>query len=236
MDNNIGIVFIHGAGLNSSIWDDLIKDINNPTLAIEYPNKNLDAKAIDKLTFDHYVEATINQIKNWKQEHFIIVAHSIGAFVGLKVANHFKNEVKGFVALGSVVPTNGNSFISSLQFPQKFIMPMILRLFGTKPPQKVIESELCNDLTVEQTTKIVNEFTPESKALYVTRINFSLPDTIRLYVKLNKDQSIPITLQDKMAKNLKANKIITIDSGHLPMISKAKELEAVLSDFINIIL
>jgi hypothetical protein len=36
MNNNIGIVLIHGAGLNCSIWDDLIKEINIPTLAIDY--------------------------------------------------------------------------------------------------------------------------------------------------------------------------------------------------------
>ncbi|OGS70057.1 MAG: hypothetical protein A3F91_12785 [Flavobacteria bacterium RIFCSPLOWO2_12_FULL_35_11] len=233
MDNNIGIVFIHGAGLNGSIWDDLIKEINISSLVIDFPNKKIDGKAIDKLTFDDYVSAATNQIKNWKKDHFIIVAHSIGACVGLKVANHFKNELKGFVALGSVIPINGNSFVSSLPFPQKLIMPIILRLFGTKPPQKSIERELCNDLTAEQTLKIVNEFTPESKALYITKINFNLPNTNRLYIKLKNDKSTPSILQDKMAKNLNANKIVAIDSGHLPMMSKARQLAEILSDFVN---
>jgi hypothetical protein len=88
-------------------------------------------------------------------------------------------------------------------------------------------------LTAEQTLKIVNEFTPESKALYLTKINFNLPDTNRLYIKLKNDKTMPSTLQDKMAKNLNANKIITIDSGHLPMISKAKQLAGFLSAFAN---
>ncbi|MDR7131448.1 pimeloyl-ACP methyl ester carboxylesterase [Algoriphagus sp. 4150] len=233
MDHNIGIVFIHGAGLNASIWADLIKEINIPTLTIDFPNKKTNSKAIDMMTFDDYVSAAVNQIKNWKVEHFIIVAHSIGAFVGLKVANQFKTELRGFVAVGSIIPINGNSFVSSLPFPQKLIMPVILRLFGTKPPQKSIESELCNDLTAEQTSKIVNEFTPESKALYLTKINFILPDTNRIYIKLENDNSTPSTLQDKMAQNLNAEKIISIDSGHLPMISKAKQLGGILSDFVN---
>lgn len=233
MDNNIGIVFIHGAGLNSSVWNDIIKVIKYPTLAIDFPNKKTDVKAFDMLTFDDYVSATTNQIKNWKKGQFIIVAHSIGACVGLKVAEHFKNELKGFVAIGSVIPKNGNSFISSLPFPQKLIMPIILRFLGTKPPQKLIENELCNDLSAEQTSKIVNEFTPESKALYQTKINFNLPATNRVYIKLKNDKSIPYSLQDKMSKNLNANKIITVDSGHLPMISKSKQLGGILTDFIN---
>ena len=233
MNSKIGIVFIHGAGLNSSIWNDVIKEINIPSLAIDFPNKKTDVKEVDILTFDDYVSAATNQINNWEKDRFIIVAHSIGACVGLKVANYFKTELKAFVAVSSVIPKNGNSFISSLPFPQKLIMPIILRLFGAKPPQKSIESELCNDLTAEQTLKIVNEFTPESKALYMTKIHFNLPDTRRLYIKLKNDKSMQSTLQDKMAKNLNANKVITIDSGHLPMLSKAKPLARILSDFVN---
>ena len=112
-------------------------------------------------------------------------------------------------------------------------MPIILKLFGTKPPKKSIENELCNDLTDEQTTKITTEFTPEAKRLYTTKINFNLPNTKRLYIQLANDKSIPLTLQNKMAKNLNANKIETIDSGHLPMLSKPKQLATPLSAFVK---
>ncbi|MGZ5244517.1 MAG: alpha/beta fold hydrolase [Bacteroidia bacterium] len=233
MKNNIGIALIHGAGLNSSVWDELKKEIDFPTLAIDFPNRKTDGKANGKLTFDDYVNTTIEQIKNWDANNFILVAHSIGACVGLKVAEHFKKELKGFVVLSSVIPTNGNSFASTLPFPQKLILPIILSLLGTKPPKKTIESDLCNDLSAEQTQKIVNEFTPESKALYTTKINFSLPNCPRLYIKLTNDKAMPITLQERMAKNLNANKIVTIDSGHLPMISKTKQLTYILTDFTN---
>ncbi len=233
MDNNIGMVFIHGAGLNCSIWADVIQGINVPTLAIDFSKIKPEKKATDLLSFDDYVNAAITQISDWKKDHFIVVAHSIGAFIGLKIADHFKKEVRGIVCIGSVIPMTGNSFVSSLPFPQKWIIPVILRLFGTKPAQKSIESELCNDLTKEQTLKIVNEFTPESKALYLTRIHFNLPDINRLYIKLENDKTMPATFQDKMAINLNAEKIMTIDSGHLPMLSKSKQLASILSDFLH---
>ncbi|MBK9566975.1 MAG: hypothetical protein IPO37_17935 [Saprospiraceae bacterium] len=38
-------------------------------------------------------------------------------------------------------------------------------------------------------------------------------------------------LQDKMAQNLRAQKVVTLDSGHLPMISKPKELAIILMNF-----
>lgn len=226
-------MLIHGAGLNSSIWDELKSEINQTFLTIDFPNMKISDNANQTLTFDDYVNSTIEQIKKWDTKNFIIVAHSIGACVGLKVAEQFKNELKGFVAIGSVIPTNGSSFISSLAFPQKMIMPIILKLFGTKPPKKSIEYELCNDLTDEQTTKITTEFTPEAKRLYTTKINFSLPNTKRLYIQLTNDKSMPFALQNKMAKNLNANKIEIIDSGHLPMLSKPKQLATSLSAFVK---
>ena len=233
MDSSIGIVLIHGAGLNSSIWDELKREINQPILTIDFPNRKIGDNANQNLTFDDYVNTTIGQLKNWNKDSLIIVAHSIGACVGLSIATHLKNELKGFVAIGSVIPINGNSFASSLPVPQKLILPLILKLFGTKPPKKSIASELCNDLTAEQTKKIINEFTPEAITLYTTKIHFDLPDTKRLYIKLTDDKSVPVALQDKMAKNLNASEIVTIDSGHLPMMSKAKQLATILIDFAN---
>jgi pimeloyl-ACP methyl ester carboxylesterase len=228
-----GIVFIHGAGMNSSIWEATKKRIANPVLLIDFPNRKTEGNQNAQVTFDDYVKSTVAEITNWEHSHFIIVAHSIGACVGLKVAEHFKNRVSGFVAIGSVIPKSGQSFASSMPFPQSIVLPIILTLLGTKPPKKMIEAELCNDLTPEATSIIVSEFTPEAKELYTTKIRFELPDKKRLYIKLTNDKSIPIEFQEKMAQNLKATTIEVMDSGHLPMLSKPAELARVLNEFIN---
>src|SRR5690606_11877659 len=120
-----------------------------------------------------------------------------GACVGLSDLNRFSHELKGFVALGAVIPKNGNSFVSSLPFPQRLVLPIILKLIGTKPPRKSIENELCNDLTGEQSLKIVHEFTPEIRALYTTKIIYDWPEVKRLYIKLTDDPSMPDGFQDK---------------------------------------
>jgi pimeloyl-ACP methyl ester carboxylesterase len=233
MNNKIGIVFISGAGLNSSIWNDLKQKIDNPVLSIDFPNRKSKGNLNAKLSFDDYLKTVATEINSWKKDNFIIVAHSIGACVGLKVAEQFKKNLKGFVAIGSVVPKSGQSFISSLPFPQKLLLPILLSLFGTKPPKKSIETELCNDLTPEETSKIVNEFTAEAKALYTTKVNFDLPNTKRLYIKLENDKSMPAVFQEKMAKNLKTTNIETINSGHLPMLSHSDELKNILVGFID---
>lgn len=233
MNDKIGIVLIHGAGLGNFIWDDLKPLLKNPVLTIELPNREVGDKANLNLNFGDYKKSAIEQIEKWGITNFIIVSHSIGGCIGLSLTDYFSKKVVGFVGISSAIPTNGNSFISCLPFPQSLLMPLILKLFGTKPPQKAIEQTLCNDLTSEQTLEIVKRFTPEAKLLYTARVDYKSLDIKTLYIKLNNDKGFPIQLQDKMIKNLTAQKVVTIQSGHLPMISKPKELSEILNNFIN---
>jgi hypothetical protein len=64
---------------------------------------------------------------------------SIGGCIGLSLADYFAKKVVSFVGISSAVPTNGNSFIFCLPFLQSLLMPLILNLLGTNPPQKVID-------------------------------------------------------------------------------------------------
>jgi hypothetical protein len=48
MNDKIGIVLIHGAGLGSFIWDDFKSLIKNPVLTIEFPNREVSDKATTK--------------------------------------------------------------------------------------------------------------------------------------------------------------------------------------------
>src|SRR5690554_3930108 len=174
MENrSIGMVLIYGAGLNSSVWNSLKKEIRVSTLPIEFPNRWAGEDAYKHLSFDDYMMSAVSQIEKWQHTRFIIVAHSIGACVGLELLNHFRNEVVGFVAIGSVIPLNGGSFASALPFPQKWIMPVLLKVLGTKPPRNIIEKELCNDLSPSQTVETVNNFTPEARSLYTSGIHYT---------------------------------------------------------------
>jgi len=102
-------------------------------------------------------------------------------------------------------------------------MPIMLRLFGTKPPKKLIEKELCNNLSPEQMEKVVNNFTPESRLLFTTKIRYKKPEEKMLYIKSTNDNSVPVFLQDKMINNLSIQRVETIVGGHLLMLSHPKQ-------------
>ncbi len=231
MKDKIGILLIHGAGLGNYIWDDIKFQIEYSTLAIDFPNRELKGNPNKNLTFDNYIKSSIEQIEKWDKEKIVIVAHSIGGCLGLKLNDYFNEKVVGFVGISSAIPKNGKSFSSCLPFPQSLLIPIILSVFGTKPPKKSIEIELCNDLSTSKSAKIVDRFTPEAKSLYTTKINYaSLPER-KLYIKLTNDKGFPIGVQEEMIKNLNPQNVIEMDCGHLPMISKPKELAEIINSF-----
>jgi pimeloyl-ACP methyl ester carboxylesterase len=219
--------------LGSFIWDEIKPMINYPVLMIDFPNRKGGDKVNLKLNINDYSDLIIEKIKNWNKEKIVVITHSIGGLVGLKVAEYFGNRIVGFIGIGSAIPANGGSFVSCLPFPKNILMSLLLRIVGTKPPKSAIIKSLCNDITSEQTEQIVENFTPEATSLYVDKSNSKIPNTKTLYVKLSKDNAFPISSQDKMVQNLNAQQINILDSGHLPMLSVPEQLSEILNKFVD---
>ncbi|MEX2639904.1 MAG: alpha/beta hydrolase [Balneolales bacterium] len=228
-----GIVFIHGAGLGSFIWNELKPLLNYPALFVDFPNRNDPDKVNSGLSLTDYSDSVINQTEAWGKKNIILVCHSIGGIAALKVAEHFGSRITGFIAISAVIPDRNQAFVSCLPFPKKIIMSLLIRMAGTKPPRSAIVQGLCNDLSSEQTQRVIRSFTPEAKSLYLEKCSCGIPNANTLYIKLSKDKEFPVSLQDKMVKNLKAQTVNTLESGHLPMMSVPQQLSAIINDFID---
>ena len=101
------------------------------------------------------------------------------------------------------------------------------------PPESAIRAGLCNDLSLEQTAKIVSGFIPESIRVYTDRVNVAVPVVPKLYVKLTKDKEFSLSLQNKMISNLSPHSVQCLETGHLPMLSDPKGLRLVLQIFLS---
>jgi pimeloyl-ACP methyl ester carboxylesterase len=176
---------------------------------------------------DHVYEA----VDKWSVPKVIVVAHSLGGVVALDLSQKLNGRLAGFVAISAAIPKNGGSFLSCLPFPQKTIMGIALRILGTQPPASAIKQSLGSDLDDKQAQKVADKFVPEPRKIYFDKVTANPPEVPSLFVKLTDDKEFSVTIQDKMISNLSAKDVIEIRSGHLPMISKPKELANILNDF-----
>jgi pimeloyl-ACP methyl ester carboxylesterase len=68
-------------------------------------------------------------------------------------------------------------------------------------------------------------------SIYEQNISYNVPDVPKLYIKLTKDAAYGLQLQEKAIEHLKPEKIVELNSGHLPMISKPNDLIRIINEF-----
>ncbi|KIL39969.1 alpha/beta hydrolase [Gordoniibacillus kamchatkensis] len=228
----IGLVFIHGAGLEGRIWSKVATGLDHPVLLAELPQRKGDDETRKGLSLADYVNGIKRQVDEWGIRKFMIVAHSLGGVLALGLASELKGRVAGIAAIGAVIPENGGSFVSAMPFPKRIVLPAILRKMGTKPPAAAIRAGLCNDLPADQAAEIVRGFIPEAVRVYTDRIGVSVPNVPKLYVKLTKDKELAPSLQNKMISNFSPQSVRSLETGHLPMLSDPDGLRSILEDFL----
>jgi pimeloyl-ACP methyl ester carboxylesterase len=237
MDNatqeNIGIVFLHGAGLGAWIWEDVIKRVvSYPCLAIDLPGRGKHSSTTtNNLTLKNYVESVLADIDQFDHQKIIIVAHSISGVIGLEISNRLKDRICGFIAISASIPSVNSSYISSMPLATNLFLRLMFKFSGTRPPEIALRNGLCEDLEKEQTFNVIKRFIPESKYLYTDKIHAQNVPVNSLYIRLKDDKAFSESIQNRMIANLNAKQIIDINSGHLPMLSNSDELARILNTF-----
>ncbi|MDQ6422822.1 alpha/beta hydrolase [Paenibacillus sp. LHD-117] len=227
----IGFLFVHGAGLRGNVWRKVAEEIDAPFLLADFPLRDGSELDRKKLGLSQYVQSIKEQLGEWGTRRFIIVAHSIGGVLALKLCDELGDRVAGLAAVGAAIPRDGGSFLSALPLGKRMMFSAILTLAGTKPPEAAIRAGLCNDLAAEQSDQVVRGFLPEAVRLYKERCEAVSPKLPSLYVKLLNDREFPADLQDRMIAGLHEPLVAELNTGHLPMISDPNGVREALVRF-----
>lgn len=231
-DELVGFVFIQGAGLDRSIWQPVTNGLEIPYLLVDFPARQLSGREHNRLSLRDYATSIGQQIAKWEVEKFVLVAHSLGGVLAMELAEKLGDRIVGAVAIGAAVPQPGQSFLSVLPVAKRLALHVLLRIAGTKPPEKAIRKGLCKELPEEQAAEIVQRFSSESVRLYTDRVEANLPEVPKLYIKLMKDEELSASLQDRMIVNFQPDLVETFHAGHLPMLTRPLELRNVLRAFL----
>ncbi|MFE7796376.1 alpha/beta fold hydrolase [Nocardia sp. NPDC057440] len=215
------ILFLSGAGLPAWIWDGVRAGLPVESVVAVYP-KRTDASLRD------YADTALAQAPDGT---FTIVAHSIGGVVASEIVAIAPERVDGLLGIAASVPAAGSSFLGALPAPQRYIIGLIMRFVGTRPPEKAIRSGLGAGLGDADIARIVAEFEPESQRLYRDGVSPRTLPARSGYVTTSADQEFPAEWQRKYAAELASEFRRELPTGHLPMLEDPASVTQLLKEF-----
>lgn len=217
------ILFLSGAGLSPRIWDGVRDDL--AVASVVAPRPTAGASSLS----DH-AEAAIAAVDG---RSFTIVAHSIGGVIASEILRLAPERVDGLLAVSAVIPRAGESFVSAMPAPNRWILPVALRLGGTRPPESAIRRGLGHGLEETEVDRVVAEFTPEPRRLYLDRTRGHAWTGRTGYLTTTQDRELPAAMQRRFADRLGAEGREDLPTGHLPMLQEPAQTASAIRRFLG---
>jgi pimeloyl-ACP methyl ester carboxylesterase len=222
-ESPVGVLFLSGAGLPPWMWDDMRARITDrPTYVGPRP------PGADVSLGDHASAA----LDATGTDRFVIVAHSAGGTVAAKLLELQPQRVAGMLGVSCVVPAPGASFIGSMPFPNRAVLSLVMRLLGTRPPDKALRAQAAG-LPAPVVEALVSDFVPESQRYYRDVVQEAVTPTCCGYVCTTRDDMLPEALQRSFARRLGVDRPDELATGHLPMLEDPDALAGKLDSFLE---
>jgi pimeloyl-ACP methyl ester carboxylesterase len=218
------ILFVSGAGLAPWIWDDVRRALGDSDA------DRVAARPAPGAALREYADAAIESAPPGR---FAVVAHSAGGVVAAEMARLVPERVSGVLAVSAVIPRPGASFIATMPAPNRWILDLVMRISGTRPPESAIRGGLARGLDAQTADRIVADFVPESRRLYLDRTAVGQWRGWTGYVLTTQDREVPVSLQRRCAQNLGAAWTAELPTGHLPMVEDPQAVAGTISRFFD---
>jgi pimeloyl-ACP methyl ester carboxylesterase len=103
---NTPIVFIHGVGLNHTIWKPQIDAFNNTVIAYDILGHGKTPLNKDNISFDDFSNQLINLIDELKIKKIHLVGFSIGSLIARNFASKYSERLESLTLLCSIFRRN----------------------------------------------------------------------------------------------------------------------------------
>ena len=214
------VVFLHGAGTGAWIWERVGKNLSSRSLALDLPLSS------DGLGPNGCAQLVWEEVGKQGEAPIILVLHSWAGILAGNLYERFCARIQRTVFLSAIVDPTGGSFVDALPIPNRWITRQLMRRNpeGIRPSDKMIRREYCNDLGEKEAQEVVARFERQRPEPFLTPSTSFEPSGKETYILCARDKSVPPALQRKYAKRLGSPALITIDGGHLAMLSRPLEV------------
>jgi pimeloyl-ACP methyl ester carboxylesterase len=230
----MSFVLIHGGAHGAWCWAPLIEHLKEDALAIDLPGRGRKPADLSKLDADAFARSVVEDIEQAGIERCVLVGHSLAGITMPRVAELIPERIAHLAFVSCCIPADGQTVAEALASE----MPQGVRIEGSSEPRPPMEASVaramfCNDMDEAQTSFVLENLCAEAGRPLVepTRLAGLEQPIERTYIKLLRDQSLSPALQDRFIRNAgKGCRVKTLDAGHNAMISRPRELAAILEE------
>lgn len=219
------VLLISGVGLPARVWDETRRLLDGPIDARVAPRPTgPDAGLMDYATAAAAV---------FGSGQVAVVAHSAGGVVAQQAATLLSERAAGLLGVSAVM-TEG-SFVSAMPAPQRWLLDLVMRFAGTRPPDSAIRRSLASGLDEATTDALVADFVTEPVGLLRDRVTGPFPGIPCGYVRTTRDAELSESLQNRFADRIGASWQTDLDTGHLPMLEDPRGLTGAIRGWLGTI-
>ena len=99
---DVPIVFIHGVGLNHSIWDNQIREFENTVLVYDILGHGKTPLNLNTISFDDFTNQLIYLLNHLEIDKIHLVGFSIGSLIARNFATKYCEKLKSLTLFGSI--------------------------------------------------------------------------------------------------------------------------------------
>ncbi|HLO13511.1 MAG TPA: alpha/beta hydrolase [Anaerolineales bacterium] len=238
--SDVGFVFIPGGLMSTWVWKFVDKKYLGNAVLI--PRRIKENNVYNRIhsTLNDCVEFVTEMINDSKWARVVIIAHSGGGLIAPLVAKKLPEKVKQIIFVCANIPRNHTTALHFLPAPIRVLNRIAIKqqikhdCVPASKQEKAIRNIFCNTSSPDVIDYVLQQnLYPEPMCTITEQINWDgVPEIPMAYIRLTKDKTGSIDLQNRMADNLSIKTRYSIDSDHMVMLSHPKEFNMALDELI----
>jgi pimeloyl-ACP methyl ester carboxylesterase len=226
-------VLVHGAWADASSWDrvrPLLEKEGQKVVVVELPAHGSDTTAVAEASLQGYTDKVV-QVLDAQQGPVILVGHSMGGTVISQAAEQRPEKISKLVYLAAYLLRNGESLyqISQTDTESKLGAHIVPEQGGSilalKP--EAMTDAFCQDCSAADAEQLRAKLKSEPTAPLGTPVTVTEErwgKVPRVYIKTTQDRTVGPALQERMYTASPVERVLSLDSGHAPFLTKPEEL------------
>jgi len=220
-------VLIHGGAHGAWCWEPMLPYLDGSALAVDLPGRGKKPGDLQKLTLDDFADSVAADVESTRSQRIVLVGHSMAGLTIPRVLERAPERIAAVVFVSCLIPQEGQTLWEAMgnqERPQS--------ADGALVDEAGARFMFCNDMDEVQTRFVLKNLCgeavrPMNEPMSLAGLRHPVP---RSYVKLLRDQALTPEMQDGFARNAgPKTPVHELDAGHNAMISRPRELAAILN-------